>query len=371
MDTLKLAIAGGGTGGHISPGVALYEELRSMDAEVLYIASKRDTRFETLDAIEEGDLLRYAGPQFTKNPIKLPLFIFRFATSVLKSLRYFRKRKITAVVGMGGYVSAPALAAAWISSRMIYLCEQNTVPGMVTRLFEKRAGAVFATFEKQQDYMKMPEKMVYTGNPTRVSTRTQISQAEARRSFNLSHVRHVVLIIGGSQGAASMNELVYKMKETYSSELRDVGFIWSTGSFSYEKYRDALNTSLNDGSIYLSPFISRVGDAYQAADIAISRSGAGVMMELAQAALPSILIPFPHAAMDHQRINAQVFADAGASFLLDQKSATPEILFTMLQELIYNGRKRSEMSDRARAASIPDAAKRVARYIEDDLKERG
>jgi UDP-N-acetylglucosamine--N-acetylmuramyl-(pentapeptide) pyrophosphoryl-undecaprenol N-acetylglucosamine transferase len=369
MSSKAILIVGGGTGGHISPGVALYEEFRAEGVDALFLTGKKDARFSSLRDVAAGDLLYYRAPAFSRNPIKLPFFILSFAAAVLKAWRIIREREIAAVIGMGGYVSAPALIAARIAGRALYLCEQNTVPGRVTSFFARYAGAIFTTFESTREYMKkeLHDRLVLVGNPIRKKVLSAPDRDSARRAFNLRHCKKVILAIGGSQGALTINELVLGLKAGFPGDFKDVGIIWSTGGLSYEKYKQAVQRTGDTGSLYLSPFIDEVGAAYMASDIAISRSGSGVMVELAAMGIPSILIPFPYAAMDHQDKNADEFVKAGASVKIANEDAVPEKVHPVLSELLGNPTRLARMSARAREAAKPDAAAAVLRSVMTDI----
>ncbi len=359
----NILITGGGTGGHISPGLALYEEFKKNGNKTFFLAGKRDLRFSSLNDIDSDDLFLYSAPSFTKNVLKLPVFIFSFFLSFLKARKIIKNKEIDAVIGMGGYVSGPALLSAVVMKKDIYLCEQNSVPGKVTGLFEKYAQKIFGTFEISRQYLKFPEKQVKAGNPIRKAVMKDMSVRESKDFFHLGHRKKIILVIGGSQGALKINELIAGMLEKYPEEFKDVGIIWSTGEFSYERFRKMMQENMDAGAIYLSPFIENVGAAYRACDIAISRSGAGVMMELAAMGIPSLQIPYPHAAMNHQDKNADSFVDAGAAIKISDKDALPEKVMPIISELLDNPGKLKKMSKRALSEAGTDAAEIIVKEV--------
>lgn len=372
MNSTTLLIVGGGTGGHISPGVALYEEFVAAGARALFLTGKKDARFSSLRDVAGEDLCYYRAPSFTRNILKLPFFALGFAAAVFRAYILIKRKRVETVIGMGGYVSAPALIAAGMAGLPFFLCEQNTVPGKVTAFFAGRARAIFTTFESTRDYLKkeLCDKITLAGNPIRKKVLAAPDRESARRAFNMRHCKRVILAIGGSQGAMTINELVLGLKAAYPGELKDIGIIWSTGDLSYEKYRKAAQSIGDAGSLYMSPFIDEVGAAYMASDIAISRSGSGVMVELAAMGIPSILIPFPYAAMDHQDRNADEFVKAGASVKIANSDAVPEKVFPVLSELLENPTRISRMSARAREAARPAAAAAVVKSVMEILSER-
>lgn len=369
MSEGSVLIAAGGTGGHISPGVSLYEEFMDAGVRALFLAGKRDARFSSINDVADGDLFLYRAPQFSKNPVRLAVFPLSFAAAVLYVRRLIKKHRVAAVVGMGGYASAPALFAAGTKKIPIYLCEQNSVPGRVTKFFSRRARKIYGTFGVANEYLDHPRTYLHTGNPIRKKVMIDVQQEEARREFNLRHTSRVILVIGGSQGALSINELMLGLKKRYPDELKGVGIIWSTGGLSYAHYKERIQNEIEEGSIYLSPFIDKIGLAYRAADIAITRSGAGVMMELAAMGVPSIQIPFPYAADGHQEKNADEFVKAGAAVKVSSGDAVPERVMPLLLELLNNRRALKRMADRARTIAKVDASKVIVEDIMNDVRK--
>ena len=367
----NIMIIGGGTGGHISPGIAIYEKL-SVDGTMkpFFLTVKDDMKLGTFNDIGKDRLFTYKAPALTKNPLKIPLFIIRFIGSVLKTIRLIRKNNISAVIGMGGYSSAPGLVAAKLLKTPIFLCEQNSVPGKVTVVFEKYCEMIFGTFPEAVSYFKMPEKYLHSGNPIRNNVLVETPQGEAKKFFSLGHCDKIILVIGGSQGALRLNKLILGLKKTYPREFKNIGIIWSTGEYSYEEFKYKSQNEIEAGSIFLSPYIKKVGKAYRACDIAISRSGAGVMMELAAAGVPSILIPYPYAAMDHQSKNADFFVSAGAAVVINDNEAIPEKVGPVLFDLLNNPRKLKDMSNCAKSVSKIDAEDIIVNKIKEVLNSR-
>jgi UDP-N-acetylglucosamine--N-acetylmuramyl-(pentapeptide) pyrophosphoryl-undecaprenol N-acetylglucosamine transferase len=274
-----------------------------------------------------------------------------------------KKYGIQAVVGMGGYVSAPMLYAARKKNIPFYLCEQNSMPGKVTRYFSRYAEAVFSTFESAHTHLPLAKKCMCVGNPIRKKIFEAKDKESARAVFNMKHCKKVILAIGGSQGAVKINELVVGLKKSFPREFMDVGIIWSTGEFSYETYKKRLQEENLSGSVFLSPFITNVGAAYRACDIAISRAGAGVMMELAAMSVPSILIPYPFAADNHQDGNADEFTKAGAAVKIANDDAVPEKVAPVLLDLLNNPMKLERMRQAAQGVSKIHAAADIATYV--------
>ncbi len=365
--TRKILITGGGTGGHISPGIALFEECKKQSIPCWLLVGTRDSRFNYLTEVDETSLLFYGAPQFTKNPFKIPAFLFKFFFSVMKIKRLIRKKGITDVIGMGGYVSAPALFAAKQMKKNMWLCEQNVVPGKVTNFFARHAIKIFSTFKNCTKFMdaRYVEKLVLTGNPIRKNVLVDIDKKEALKKFNLSHCSMVILAIGGSQGAVQINDLILQLKMKYAKELINTGIIWCTGSGSFDKYKKLLTENNLMGSIYISAFVEDVGHAYSASDLAISRSGAGVMVEMAAKELPSILIPYPFAASNHQSYNADEFVEANAAVKLEGKDVTVEVLAESIFRILDNKNRFNGMKNNCKNEAKINAAADILKFIGD------
>jgi UDP-N-acetylglucosamine--N-acetylmuramyl-(pentapeptide) pyrophosphoryl-undecaprenol N-acetylglucosamine transferase len=365
MGKKRVLIVGGGTGGHISPGISLYEECMKRGVEAYMLVGTRDKKFKYLSEIDSERLFYYGAPSLSKNILKLPILLVKLCCSFLKVKSMLKKYEIEGIVGMGGYVSGPALLAAKILKIPVYLCEQNTVPGKVTLLFAKYAEKIFTTFDSTKNYIKDEylEKIFCAGNPVRKKILEIADKDEARKHFNLQHCDKIILTIGGSQGAVKLNELVLNLKLEYPEELKSIGIIWCTGKYSFETYRSKVYENSDMGSIYMSPFIEDVGMAYNASDIAIARSGAGVMVELAAKGIPSILVPYPNAASDHQNKNADEFVDSGASIKIHNDDARAEIVGPVLFDILNNSRKLDQMGDKAVKKAKIDAAQNIINMI--------
>jgi UDP-N-acetylglucosamine--N-acetylmuramyl-(pentapeptide) pyrophosphoryl-undecaprenol N-acetylglucosamine transferase len=371
MDNFSVLITGGGTGGHIFPGISLYEEFREKKIKASLLLGKKDMNFSPLLKINKNDIYLYGAPTFTKNIFKAPLFVINFLKAAIKTVMLLKRLNIDSVIGMGGYVSAPAIAAAGFLKIPVFLCEQNSVPGKVTLLFAGKAKKIFTSFSVTKDYLKesLKSRVIFAGNPLRKVIFTKAGREEAKKFFHLSHCKNVILIIGGSQGALQINELFLDIKKMYSSELKDTGVIWITGDFSYKKIKEELDRLGTNGSVYMSPFIDEVGLAYKASNLAISRSGAGGVLEFASVGLPSVLIPYPHAADNHQEKNADAFDLAGASVKIRKDETNPEKLGGIIVDILSNPNQLSRMSERAKSLAKINAAKDIVDAVVKEMKE--
>jgi UDP-N-acetylglucosamine--N-acetylmuramyl-(pentapeptide) pyrophosphoryl-undecaprenol N-acetylglucosamine transferase len=368
MRERRFLIVGGGTGGHISPGIALYEECKRQGVAAFFLAGRGDVRFSYLKDITAGDLYLYRAPAITKNIFKLILFVMSFTLATIRAFALIKRLRISAVIGMGGYISAPALLAAILAKAPLYLCEQNTIPGKVTRFFAGRSRIVFTTFAGTRHHLNGDIPVKHMGNPIRDAVLLTVGPGRAREHFNLGHCRRVVLAIGGSQGSRTINKLILDLKKQFPDEFRNVGLIWSTGDLTYEEYLMMVQEEIEGGSIFMSPFIRDVGLAYEASDVAISRAGAGVMMELAAARLPAILIPYPFAAADHQDTNADEFVNAGAAVKFSDDDAIAEKVAPELLHMLGSNVRLDQMARCMEKVAKRDAAQEIVTAIIKDLR---
>src|SRR4030042_5106549 len=189
MNDMSVLIVAGGTGGHISPGIALYEEFRENGMRPLFLTGKRDERFSSLREVAPDDMKLYRAPSFSKNPAKIFVFPSLFTGAVLVARTIIRRNGVRAVIGMGGYVSAPALVAAKLLKTPLFLCEQNSVPGKVTKFFEKHAHRIYGTFKTATEYLNCIDKYIHAGNPIRKKLLVDTHKDNARKAFHLGHVK--------------------------------------------------------------------------------------------------------------------------------------------------------------------------------------
>lgn len=369
MSNLSVLLAGGGTGGHIFPAISLYEEFTTKGINASMLVGKKDIGFSPLSGIDKNHIYIYRAPSFTKNIIKVPFFVISFSLAIFRAMMLIKRVKANAVIGMGGYVSAPALVASVFLKIPVFLCEQNSIPGKVTVLFAGKAKKIFTTFYVTKDYIKdkAKPKVVHAGNPIRKNILIKATRQEAKKAFHLNHCKKVILVIGGSQGALKINELFLEIKKIFSNELKDVGVIWTAGEYSFQRFKDALSKMGGNGSVYLSSFIDNIGLAYKASDLALSRSGAGGVVEFAAAGLPSILIPYPHAADNHQEKNAEEFERAGASVRIRREETDPEKVGNVVMDLLSNPNQLARMSEKAKSLAKIDASKDIMNAIIKEL----
>ena len=363
---MNVVIAGGGTAGHVFPALAVAEALRERHAaSITFLGSA---------AGPEARLVPEAGYPFT--PLEVASAQHRLSLRSVRALRltFVAARacrplveRADAVLGAGGYASAPAALAARRTRRPMVLLSPDSVPGAVTRIAARWASAIATTFEATRTRLPARVRVERTGNPIRseiaaVADRRTALAKEGIVAFDLQEGRRTVLVVGGSQGALALDRLVAGAVPLLQGR-GDLQLLVSTGA----DHVGVVATAARRGTpllVRVLPFIERMDLALAVADLAVSRSGASVA-ELAAAGLPAILVPYPHATEHHQDVNAREVERAGAAVAAPEASLTAEGLAGLIMDLMDDESRRSAMSDAARAWARPDAAARVADLIAD------
>ncbi len=357
---MRFVIAGGGTGGHLFPALAVGEVLHERGHEILVFISEKevdslatqdrsDFRFEKIPGIGMPKMLSSA----------FPGFLWRFNRSLGRCRKIYGDFRPHAVLGMGGFTSTGPILAGRIRGVPTFVHESNAIPGKANKLNAQLAENVLLGLEECKRFFPA-HKCHVTGTPVRRTLRVT-PREEALNVFGLSAEKKTLLVMGGSQGAHGINEAVL-MAMPLLADL-NLQLIHLTGTADEARIRRFYETE--GVHAYVSAFCHQMEHAYSAADIAIARSGAASLAEMAFFGIPSVLIPYPYAAEDHQTLNAEVFALANAAALLQEKDATGEAIGEKLREMLSDESTLKAMSERARQLAPVDAAKRVADIMEE------
>jgi UDP-N-acetylglucosamine--N-acetylmuramyl-(pentapeptide) pyrophosphoryl-undecaprenol N-acetylglucosamine transferase len=279
------------------------------------------------------------------------LFPLRLLVSTIQCARLFGKFKPHVVIGTGGYVSGPALMAARWRKIPHVVQEQNSFPGLATRKSGKKASAVFLTFEESRKFFPKTANIRVVGNPVRGSLQ-KASREEAMREWRLNAKATTLFVFGGSQGARRINQIILEILPKLR-EIESLQILWATGPASFDEIKKQCK---DFPSVRVVSYIEKMSLAYAAADFVICRSGASTLAELALCELPSILIPFPFAAADHQTFNAAAVEKAGAAIMIHEKDLTADLLFKEIHELMDSPQQRKKMTAAAKALARPRAA---------------
>ncbi len=361
MSTKKIIISGGGTGGHIFPALAVAQALKRIDdsIDILFVGAKG--KIEEKKVPEAGfkiELIDIRGFQ-RKLSFENIKNIFRLITSLFKANKIIKQFNPDVVVGVGGYASGPVVYTASLKGIPTLIQEQNSYPGITNKILSKKADKICIAYKDVKKYF--PEnKIVLTGNPVRKKiTDTVATRDEVLSFFNLQNDKKVILSLGGSGGAKSINDAIKSnLKEIAES---DVFFIWQTGKNYYE---DSVKAVENIGAknIKVFDFISRMDLAYKAADIVISRAGAGTISELSLLGKAAILIPSPNVAEDHQTKNAAALVNLNAAILVKDNETEKKLIPTAL-ELVRNEEKTKALSENILKEKMTDSDILIANEI--------
>ena len=349
----RFLFAGGGTGGHLFPAVAVAEHIREMkpEADILFIGTK--------DKIE-GRVIPKLGYKFRsiwikgfsrKINLENLLFPVKLFVSIVQSLLINMSFRPKVAIGSGGYVAGPAIWAANVLGAKIILLEQNSYPGVTTRLLERYANEVHLSFEESKKYLRKEKIHHLTGNPVRKNL-GRLDKSEALKIFGLSKEKKTLLVLGGSLGARTINESMSAGINTIKEN--GIQVIWQTGKNYFEQFRQ-----MNSDSIKVYDFIEDMNAAYSACDLLLARAGATTIAELLNIGIPAILVPSPNVAENHQYFNAKSLSDKNAAVLIEDKNLKNEFAKYVI-DIMNSERTLSEIKTNALKLAKPQAAKVIA-----------
>jgi UDP-N-acetylglucosamine--N-acetylmuramyl-(pentapeptide) pyrophosphoryl-undecaprenol N-acetylglucosamine transferase len=353
-----IVFAGGGTAGHLFPGLAVAAELarHARPPRITFAGSGKT--FEARRVGEAGFTYRgFSCAAFRPRPRDILQFVAKSLAGTRAARRFLRRERVSLVVGLGGYASLPMVRAAVSTGTPFILLEQNAYPGKATRWFASRADLVCAAFEAAQAHLNCIGPLRVTGNPIRSGFRPRASSRSARSA------RRRLLILGGSGGARSLNLHVPPAIKQLRNELGGWQIVHQTGAADSQETQDRYRT-LGLNAVVVAN-VRNMAQVLRRADLAICRAGGCTLSELAATGTPAILIPYPHAAADHQQRNADVFVRAGAAQLIDERQcdSLSKSVSTQLAELLPGDGLRNEMSAAMLRLARPDAAWQVAMYV--------
>ena len=361
----RFLISGGGTGGHIFPAVAIANRIKFEvpDAEILFIGA--DDKMEMRRVPEAGYKIEglhiygmsrdFSLKGILKN-LKLPFVTMRALSRAKQIIREF---KPDVAIGVGGFASGPALQAAKSLGVPTLIQEQNSYPGVTNKILSRQVHRICVAYDGLERFFPK-EKIVKTGNPIRAEIlQLQKKRPESYQFFGLTPEKKTLLVIGGSLGAKSINQVI--LSNIGKIKQMGIQLIWQTGESYYKENEMSLSMMQTD-EIKIMPFIRNMNDAYGIADFIISRAGALAIAELGIVAAPTILVPFPYAAEDHQTKNALALVDKGAAVLVKDSEAS-FALIPAFTELFGNEHKCAEMSEAMKQFAQPDAVVKIVENI--------
>lgn len=329
-EQLRIIISGGGTGGHIFPAVSIANAIKEQhpDAEILFVGAEGRMEMQRVPAAGYKIIgLPIAGFN-RKNLLKNFSVLVKIIRSQLKARKIIKDFKPHVAVGVGGYASGPTLKMAGMMGIPTLIQEQNSYAGVTNKLLAKKACKICVAYEGMEHFFDK-SKIILTGNPVRQGLLKPINREEALHSFGLDPQKKTILIVGGSLGARTINNCV--MKGLDKIKQSEVQFIWQTGKFYINEANKAIQQAGELPMLYTTDFISDMATAYSAADLIISRAGAGSISEFCLLQKPVILVPSPNVAEDHQTKNALALVNKEAALYVRDAEAEDKLLDLAIQ----------------------------------------
>ncbi|MBQ4646819.1 MAG: undecaprenyldiphospho-muramoylpentapeptide beta-N-acetylglucosaminyltransferase [Candidatus Gastranaerophilales bacterium] len=363
-------ITGGGTGGHIYPAVSVINELieNGVDLKnIFYLGNKKNLEYE----IAKKNNYQFLTHGAKGMPRKLSLDFFVWALGLLgstfKVMGYFIKHQPSVVFATGGYVCAPALICARLFKTPYVLHDCDIHPGIVTRAFAKHAKSVSLAFDGAKKFIKT-KNIEVNGNPIRQEFKT-ISKKQAREEISIKD-DFTILIMGGSLGARTINNSSFKILKEYANK-KGVTILWQTGNKNFDDVTKRILELFEElpDNLILQPYFDKMYLALLSADLVISRAGSLSLSEICACGLPSILIPYPYAAADHQKKNAINLVENNISLMLEDKNCNDESLFELVQNLMNDKEKLSNLSYNAYKIAKLDSAKKIMEQINSAMEK--
>lgn len=358
---VRVVFAGGGTGGHLFPALAIADALRTIDPEAAILFIGTQGKIEARVVPAQGYDFAPIWISGLRRTVSLSTLAFplKVVVALVQSFFILRKFGADVVVGTGGYVCGPPVFMGSLMGLPTVVQEQNSFPGTTTRILARRATQVHLTFETTRRSLRREDNVMVSGNPVRAAVGT-IRRAEAAAALGIDPERRTLLVVGGSQGAASMNAAIGDAVADVTAA--GVQILWLTGEREYARLASALSPSVPGSMVTMMPFCETMEHAYAVADLAVCRSGATTLAELMCAGVPSILVPYPHAAADHQTANARAMVEKGAALLCPDEDAGTALKGMVLDTLSQPSALMA-MATAARSMARPDAAMTIARSL--------
>ncbi len=366
MPAIKVILAGGKTGGHVFPAIAMAKEFkrRFPKGKVTFVGTKDGLESKIVPKygfklifIQARGLKRKASPE----NLMLPYYVLK---GLYQSFRILNEERPDLVVGTGGYVSFPVVFSASLKNIPTLIQEQNSYPGMSTRLLAFLADRVCLSYLSSVRYFLTKTKLTVTGNPVREDVASG-KRDEALRKFDLDPGKKTIFIFGGSQGAGAINRAVMESLDSLSENWQ---LLWQTGENDFSSLSKKVEGKKTKCALF--PFIEDMRSAYAVSDLVVSRAGALTLAEITACGKPSLLIPYPFATADHQRYNAEILRKEGAAQIIFQRDLTGEILAQKLSFVLSDEERSKRMAEQSRKMGRPDASSLLVNEMEKLLKKR-
>jgi len=364
---LKVIISGGGTGGHIFPALSIANELKQTvpDVDILFVGALGKMEMERVPAAGYPIVGLPVMGLPRKASLKMFKFIWMLYQSMSKARKVIKDFKPDVAIGVGGFASGPVLKAAVKAGVPAILQEQNSYAGVTNKLLSAKVRKICVAYPNMERYFPA-EKLVVTGNPVRQNLLLPVDREKALKAYNLEADKPIVFVVGGSLGARSLNESVMANLD-YIAE-SGVQVVWQTGKIYYKEMLERL-AGKQPQNLQAMEFLTDMDLAYRAADLVISRAGAGTISELCLLGKPSVLMPSPNVAEDHQTKNAMALVENHAAVMVKDADG-PEMLFKEAFSLVKDEKKLAELAANSKKLAKPNATADIVQVILDEVKKK-
>jgi UDP-N-acetylglucosamine--N-acetylmuramyl-(pentapeptide) pyrophosphoryl-undecaprenol N-acetylglucosamine transferase len=365
---MRYLITGGGTGGHVNPGLAIAREIRQRDgdAQILFVGTERGIEKELVP--RAGFDIEYIDVKGFRRKLSADTFktLYKLIRSFSKVGEILNSFNPDIVIGTGGYVCGPVVFRAALKKIPTLIHEQNAYPGVTNRILARYVNTVAISFEESRQRFRGKAKIVFTGNPVRGEL-FSYDRKTARERLGIANSKPLVMVYGGSMGASTLNKCIVDMLNA-SGGNPGFNIIYATGMRLYDEVMAGIKAELSP-DVRIVPYIFNMDEVMAAADVAVCRSGAITLSELAALGVPSILIPSPYVAENHQEYNARAFEARGAAVVILERQLDHELMLGEIRMLIEKHDQRHRMAQAAQQLGIRDSAQRICDLIDELIKK--
>ena len=360
MSKKTVFITGGGTGGHIYPAVAIYDELLKYISceDIFYVGNKKNLEKRIASQKGMNFLSVNVGGMPRKLTFKFVSWFLKLLVAFFVSVFYILKYRPRFIVGTGGYVAFPILAAGVMLQVPCYIHDSDAYPGIVSRVLAPYVRCVFLAFDEAKTRIKA-KKVIINGNPLRDFS-CGVSKEDALKKLELSQEKKTLFVMGGSQGAKTINKAILEVAEKLTKE-HNLQIIHQCGAKNFDETKSLVPEGLE--SYILRPYFDDMSIPYAACDFVVARAGSISLSELNNCGLPAILIPYPHAAANHQFFNAKAMEKQGAAVVLEDKDCTGEALLAVILGLLKDEEKFISMAENSKKLAKPNATKNLVEIL--------
>ncbi len=366
---MRVVIAGGGTAGHINPGIAIAKYIKNKvdNCEIIFVGTRKG--LETKLVEREGFELKIIKVRGFKRKLSLDTFVAvkEMFQSVFEARKILKQFKPDIVIGTGGYVCGPVLFAASRMKIPTLVHESNAFPGATNKLLSRFVNLVAISFKESKEYFKKEANVVHTGNPVRDEL-LLAERTNSREKLGIAADRPLAVIMGGSRGAENINAAVVEMLQKYY-ESGEFDIIFATGEGQFEKIKSETG-NLDERHVKILPYIYNSADIYAAADLIVCRGGAITMSEVTAMGIPAVIIPSPYVTANHQEYNARALETQGAAVVILEKDLGGLILYNQIMDLLKDREQLSKMARNSKKMGITNASEKIFLSIQELLKRK-